>query len=273
MTLSIVSYGGGVNSTALLVGLHERGERPDAILFADTGGERPEVYEYVRIVSAWCERVGFPAIVTVRYAGKYETLEEECLGSETLPSLAYGFGRCSEKWKIRPIGKWILAWPPAVAALAGGEPVVQLLGIDADEAHRGTRPTNAQLKIDRPLIRWGWGRSECVAAIERAGLPPATKSACFFCPATRKPEVLALAADRPDLYARAITIERNAAPNLGIVRGLGRHWSWEALVAADAAQGRLFPETVEEHCGCYDGDPTPASPPTADSPNTPTRTD
>ena len=36
---TIVSYGGGTNSTAMLVGLWERGERPDAIVFADTGGE------------------------------------------------------------------------------------------------------------------------------------------------------------------------------------------------------------------------------------------
>ena len=39
---SVVSFGGGVNSTALLIGLEERDERPDYILFADTGGEKPE---------------------------------------------------------------------------------------------------------------------------------------------------------------------------------------------------------------------------------------
>lgn len=33
----MVSYGGGTNSTAMLIGMVERGERPDAILFADTG--------------------------------------------------------------------------------------------------------------------------------------------------------------------------------------------------------------------------------------------
>jgi len=38
----VVSYGGGVNSTAVLVGMVERGIRPDAILFADTGGEHPQ---------------------------------------------------------------------------------------------------------------------------------------------------------------------------------------------------------------------------------------
>lgn len=35
----IVSYGGGTNSTALLIGLLERAVVPDLILFADTGND------------------------------------------------------------------------------------------------------------------------------------------------------------------------------------------------------------------------------------------
>jgi len=44
----VVSFGGGTNSTAMLVGMWERGERPDAILFADTGGEKPHTYQHAR---------------------------------------------------------------------------------------------------------------------------------------------------------------------------------------------------------------------------------
>ena len=113
----IVAYGGGINSTAMLVGMHERGIRPDAITFADTGGERPETYAYVAAVSAWCESVGFPAVVTVRHtyaSEKYATLEEECLGSQTLPSIAYGFKKCSLKWKVGPQEKWAKSWQPAI---------------------------------------------------------------------------------------------------------------------------------------------------------------
>ena len=35
--MNIVSYGGGANSTALLVGLHQHRIPVDLILFADTG--------------------------------------------------------------------------------------------------------------------------------------------------------------------------------------------------------------------------------------------
>ena len=38
----VVAYGLGVNSTAMLGEFANRGVRPDLILFADTGGEKPE---------------------------------------------------------------------------------------------------------------------------------------------------------------------------------------------------------------------------------------
>jgi 3'-phosphoadenosine 5'-phosphosulfate sulfotransferase (PAPS reductase)/FAD synthetase len=40
----VVAYGLGVNSTAMLVEFAPRGIRPDPVLFADTGGEKPETY-------------------------------------------------------------------------------------------------------------------------------------------------------------------------------------------------------------------------------------
>lgn len=56
----VVSYGVGVDSTALLVGLRQRGVVPDAILFADTGSEKPETYRYLPLIDAWLDRIGFP---------------------------------------------------------------------------------------------------------------------------------------------------------------------------------------------------------------------
>ena len=39
--MNIVSYGAGVNSTAMLVGMYEKGIPVDLILFADPGSEQP----------------------------------------------------------------------------------------------------------------------------------------------------------------------------------------------------------------------------------------
>ena len=46
----VVAYGLGVNSTAMLVEFARRKIRPDLILFADTGGEKPETYRYMPVI-------------------------------------------------------------------------------------------------------------------------------------------------------------------------------------------------------------------------------
>ena len=256
-----VSYGGGVNSTALLVGLHARGVRPDYILFADTGGELPSTYQHVAVVSAWSQSLGWPAITRVTNAGAgnhgHASLEDECLRNVTLPSIAYGNKGCSTKWKRQPQERYLAAQPDVQALWQAGGKVNVCLGIDAGESHRGAAMLAATHKrwiYYHPLIEWGWAREECIAAIARAGLPVPGKSACFFCPSSKKHEVLSLARHYPDLFARAVDMERNAAPANTHITGLGRRYSWEKLVAADAQQAKLFPDTIELPCGCFDGD-------------------
>jgi hypothetical protein len=98
----VVAYGLGVDSTALLIEFSRRAIRPDLILFADTGGEKPETYAYLGVIQPFLARVGFPPVITVRYRPKrapYSTLEGQCLHTKTLPSLAYGGKSCSLKYK------------------------------------------------------------------------------------------------------------------------------------------------------------------------------
>src|SRR6516164_3471647 len=119
----VVAYGMGVDSTAMLIGLSGIGVRPDLILFADVGGEKDETYAYQAIMDQFLESVGFPAITVVRYTPQdfknwppYHTLEENCLTNGTLPSLAFGFGSCSQKWKVAPQNQFCNAWEPALVA-------------------------------------------------------------------------------------------------------------------------------------------------------------
>ena len=49
--MNIVSYGGGVNSTAMLIGLHRRSTPIDLILFSDTGGEQPHTYDFLPVMN------------------------------------------------------------------------------------------------------------------------------------------------------------------------------------------------------------------------------
>ncbi len=88
----VLSYGVGVDSTAVLVGWRRLGLRPDLILFADTGSEHRGTYRYRAVIEDWLVAVGFPPLTVVRYRprhGRYTTLVEDCLIKGVLPSLAY----------------------------------------------------------------------------------------------------------------------------------------------------------------------------------------
>ena len=101
--MNIVSFGGGTNSTAMIIGMYLHKIPIDLILFADTGGEQPHTYEFMGTFNEWLVKHGIPKIVSVEYHdkdGNRLTLEQECINSGTLPSIAYGFKRCSLKHKI-----------------------------------------------------------------------------------------------------------------------------------------------------------------------------
>lgn len=250
----VVSYGGGTNSAAMLVGLWEHGERPDAIVFADTGGEKPHTYRHLHnMMQPWCARVGFPEITIVKGSQPRQiadgSLENECLRLGSLPSKAMGFGACSDKWKRDPFEKWLKAW-----ALG---PVLKLVGFGAEETHRVRRASTYSDESERryPLIEWDWDRRACEAAILRAGLPSPGKSACFFCPSSKTREILELRQKYPDLLARALEIERRAiagegpAPALHTAKGLGRGFAWAEFLRQTDAQLTLFTDAdVPQQC-------------------------
>lgn len=252
----MVAYGVGVDSTAMLVAMWRHGIRPDLILFADTGAEKPETYAYLAVIGAWLASVGFPPIVTVRYQptrAPYTTLEGKCLNNATLPSLAFGKHSCSLVFKVEPQHKHLLTWQPAVDAWASGVRVRKAIGYDngAQDCRRRAKADKAVAKkaeaghLDAqryeywyPLQEWGIDRVECLQLIEGAGLPVPMKSACWFCPASKKSEIIWLRDTHPPLFQRAIAIERGARDGrhgLDTVQGLGRAFAWEdlALVAAD----------------------------------------
>lgn len=222
----VVSYGMGVDSTAMLVGLHQRGIRPDAIVFADTGSEKPETYAYLPIISAWLEQVGFPALTVVRYApkrprnGDYTTLEGNCLVNRTLPGMAFGRKSCSQKWKGEPIDAFVRR--RFAVEIKGGAIIDRAIGYDAGpcDMRRGGVQQRGPWRWIYPLREWGWDRDRCIAEIEAAGLPVPVKSACFFCPITKPDELIQLAGRHPGLARRAVAMEDGARPNLRKIQGL-----------------------------------------------------
>jgi hypothetical protein len=188
--MNIVGYGGGTNSTAMLVGMHQRNIPVDLILFSDTGGEQAHTYAYLPIMNQWLSAHGMPEITVVEYTDQYGgrlTLEQECLRSGTLPAIAYGYKKCSLKHKIAPQDKFCNHYEPCLEVWEQGEKVTKYIGFDAGEEHRKTHAfvydiQDKKYKKEYPLIDWGWYREDCVAAILQEDLPLPGKSSCFFCP-------------------------------------------------------------------------------------------
>lgn len=272
----VAAYGAGTNSTAMLVGMVQRAEPVDLILFADTGGERPETYRFIETFDAWLHDHGYPGITVVQRVNRRQdpvTLEGLCLAGGQLPSLAYGYKKCSEKHKVQPQERYTNRWAPASACWAAGSKVLKLIGFGAEELRRIAN-AEARAESDKkysyrfPLVEWGWGREQCIEAIRDAGLPLPGKSACFYCPSTRKQEIVDLAANHPDLLQRALDIEDAARPNLTSVRGLGRRFSWREFCeeqglldkAGKVKAGRISLAVLADDegdgsipCECYDG--------------------
>lgn len=159
------------------------------------------------------------------------TIYAEMTGWIGIPSIAYGFKRCSLKHKIGPQEKFCNHYPPCQKAWAAGKRVVKFIGYDAGEGYRSDKVLLGDL-ADRkyskwyPLMEWGWTRDDCIRQIEAAGLPQPGKSSCFFCPSMKPDEITALREQHPDLFRRALALEDNARKNLKTVKGLGRNYSW-----------------------------------------------
>lgn len=226
----VVAYGGGVDSTAMLIELVERGERIDIVLFADTGSEKPETYLFVWLFSQWLADRGV-RLVVVRYEPQrfkhwppYRSLDENCFTNGTLPSISFGRHSCSLKWKVEPQDRWLETWEPAVACWAAGGKVVKLIGYDAGPADtkrfaHAVGQEDARFDYRYPLREWGWDREACKARIAAAGLPIPAKSACFMCGASKPWEIDALPVAQ---LRRIVLMEARAKPRLRNVEGLWR---------------------------------------------------
>lgn len=194
-----LSYGMGVDSTAIMVGLHQRGIRPDFILFADVGSEKAATYAYKPIIDAWLEKVGFPPITTVRRVppiAPYRNIEQNFTMNCTLAPPAFNARHsCTMAWKIMPMKKWSQQDRATLESWSNHVPVVKLIGYDASEGKRKKKNAYKETETHRytnvyPLIDdWGWDRMECEARIAEAGLPVPVKSSCFFCPNMKAQEI------------------------------------------------------------------------------------
>jgi len=200
-----ISYGAGVNSTAMAILLVNEGWRGE-LVFAETGAEWPATYCYLDYFeSEWLAPRGLavtrlgPEWRTKKRARMLPGLLEYCESYGIIP-LA-GVRWCTREYKVAPCVKY-----------HDGE---YLLGIAADESHR--QPTKPRPLVDRGITREG-----CIDIIQGEGLDVPQKSGCYICPFQRNDQWRQLWRLHPELIERAARLEEIATDRVRKKRGM--HW-------------------------------------------------
>lgn len=216
----IVHLGMGLDSTSILCAMHQLGLKPDMIIFADTGSEHPETYQYRDdVMIPWLAKIGFPPITQVRRMDELkvkrrETLLDEINRTRTLPSVAYGFHKCSLKFKIEPINSRLRKTQMCLIEWAKGRKVTKVIGYNVNEPRRAkpTFPDKEGEQFDPyyPLFQWGLNREDEAQIVRESGLPIPIKSACFFCPHATDAEWKKLHDEHPDLWNECLKMEAEA---------------------------------------------------------------
>lgn len=262
--LDSVSFGGGVQSTAMAVLAAEGLLGKPVFIFANTGAdsEDPRTLEYVAQHSRpYIERHGFEF---VEVAAEGETLYQATTNMETargalIPMRGENgapFSRqCTQSWKIVPIHREIKRRMDmqGLRVREGSRkrivrPWRQGIGFSLDEAHR--------MKVGRvvaffedyyPLIDLRLTRADCLAIIRRAGLPEPPQSACWFCPWKTRAKWVLLRKERPDLFAKAVELEATVQEKLQ-QRGLRSAW-----MSDHGAQHRMsLDEVIGDQAAMFD---------------------
>ena len=190
--ITFLSLGWGVQSwtIAAMMALDEL-PRADYLVHADTTHERAATYEFAERWTPWLGEHGL-SVETVQ--GERTNVVDMWKGNTPgvmIPAFTdhhdTGEGgqlnrQCTTDWKIRAIRRFVarvladggLAKRPGVAAT--------MMGISWDEATR-IRDSDVQyITNEYPLVDRRLTRQDCIAWLERQGLPTPVKSSCVFCP-------------------------------------------------------------------------------------------
>lgn len=213
--IRVLSFGGGVQTTALAILAAEGKVKADVAVFADTGAEKPETYWYLEnYTKPLLEKAGIE-FVTVR--NERPLYQPDLYGFlwriKEIPGIIKR--RCTDHFKLRPIKKWV-----------GKQEVEMMVGFSLDEAYRAERPRHLWACESYPLIQQQMTVTDCRQVIKDFGWPLPVKSSCFFCQFTTPFEWQWLKTTHPDLFKKALDLEANYherrpehKTNFGLYRG------------------------------------------------------
>lgn len=209
------SFGGGVQSVAALVLAAQGRIDYRTFIFANVGddSEYPETMRYVREVAIpYAEAHGLELIEVkkTRRDGSTETLWEKLHRTERSIDIpvrmwngAPGNRGCTADFKIKPVAKEMRRLGATKSA-----PGMVGIGISLDEWTRMKGSQLPHIVNDYPLVDLGITRQDCMALIRAAGLAVPPKSSCFFCPFHAIPVWQDLYTKEPELFKRAVGLEK-----------------------------------------------------------------
>jgi hypothetical protein len=262
--MKVFSFGGGVQSMAVLVLAAQGRVDYDAFVFANVGddSENPETIEYVNrhaIPYASAHGIRFDVAQKTRKGEPDTVLKalERDNKSVVIPVYmsngAPGNRSCTFDHKVKVVDEWI--------KLQGVSSAVIGVGISTDESkrmrstesqtyYRKGKPIGFAKSIEYPLIDLQLSRSACAVIIQAAGLPVPPKSSCWFCPFHHPSVWIELKRTQPDLWQRALTLESRINEKR---RQIGRdevylHQRCQPLEIAVADQLSLFETSCNNQC-------------------------
>ncbi|HSE46369.1 MAG TPA: hypothetical protein VLA89_13670, partial [Gemmatimonadales bacterium] len=216
MVIRAISYGGGVQSTALLVLAAKREIDFPLAMFSNVGddSEHPATLEYFHEVARpYAEKNGIELVeLRKRPRGKERTLYQELTNPDSrsigipvrMGSGAPGRRNCTVQYKINRIASHL-----KVRGASAEDQAVLALGISIDEFHRMKTTTGIAWEVfEYPLIDLRLSRDDCERIIREAGLPVPPKSSCWFCPFKRLDQWKDMKQHEPDLFEKSVELER-----------------------------------------------------------------
>lgn len=229
MKMSVLSYGAGVNSTAILALIKlGRLTSPDRIVFCDTGAERVETYCYLKFATRL-----FPSIEIA--LPRLGSLVSYCQRYRIIPARMTRW--CTLKFKVDPFRR-----------LLADSAFTKILGICYDERNR-VRDFGDDVVY--PLIDLKLTRRDCVNIIKEVGWEVPRKSGCFICPFMRKTELIDLYRCQPEQWNILVQLEAVAhARNPKIFFRSDRLLPEFIKLAQLSAQEQLDGFENYQHCLC-----------------------
>jgi 3'-phosphoadenosine 5'-phosphosulfate sulfotransferase (PAPS reductase)/FAD synthetase len=193
-----LSFGGGVNSVAMMLLLLDQGKNFDEAVFIDHETDWPETYEYLAMFQDWLEKNGHDKITVLKPEMKrkgkiWNNLYDFHFHKSLVPLVK--FRSCTGDFKVRPYHKYV------------SKPCFSLIGFSYEEAHRAKISIEKGVEIRWPLIEQEITRDGCKDIIRNHGLPVPRKSGCFICPFQPRRQWIELRRIHPELFCKAMKLE------------------------------------------------------------------